>query len=372
MPSDSSAAMHDFLSRAGWGAASVTPLAGDASTRRYFRVALPSRKAMLMDQPQNAEAPVAAPDATPEQRRALGYNAVAQLAGGDCGRFVAAANYLRERGLTAPDIYAADLENGFILLEDLGDDLYFDLMENGADEHTLYSAAIDALAKLHAESAPAFLAPDKPLLHHDEIAQLAETDLITEWFMPVALGRAATDAETTEHRALWREVLKAPLAAPTVFAHRDYHAQNLLWLPERRGIARVGMLDFQDAVAATKSLDLISLIEDARRDVSPELGEAMTQRYLADMREQGMPLEEEEFRAQAAAIAAQRNAKIAGIFARLYKRDGKPRYLNYLPRVWGYLNKDLEHPAMAPLKRWYDRVIPVDVRGTPKLEGLPA
>jgi hypothetical protein len=150
---------------------------------------------------------------------------------------------------------------------------------------------------------------------------------------------------------------------PPVFVHRDYHAQNLLWLPERSGHARVGIIDFQDAVAGTTSYDLISLVEDARRDVDPALAEAMTTRYLAAMKAQGTPLDAKQFRAEAAIIATQRNAKIAGIFARLYKRDNKPRYLDYLPRVWGYLNKDLEHPAMAPLKAWYDQHIPLSARG---------
>jgi hypothetical protein len=151
------------------------------------------------------------------------------------------------------------------------------------------------------------------------------------------------------------------LAAPSVFVHRDYHAQNLLWLPERDGLARVGLIDFQDAVAGTRSYDLISLIEDARRDVDPALAEAMTRRYIA-----ATGAGDAAHRAEMAVMAAQRNAKIAGIFARLHKRDGKPRYLDYLPRVWGYLNKDLEHPALAPLKAWYDRAIPMEARGRPR------
>ena len=172
-----------------------------------------------------------------------------------------------------------------------------------------------------------------------------------------------------EHRALWKKTLDPVLEHPPVFVHRDYHAQNLLWLPERSGHARVGIIDFQDAVAGTTSYDLISLVEDARRDVDPVLAEAMTGRYLAAMKAQGTPLDEDEFRAQAATIATQRNAKIAGIFARLYKRDNKPRYLDYLPRVWVYLNKDLEHPTMRELKAWYDKRIPLSARGTP--QGVP-
>jgi hypothetical protein len=354
-------AMQAFLKNAGWNGGAITPLPGDASTRRYFRVAHGSRKAMLMDQPQHAEAPVAAAHATPDERRALGYNAVARLAGADTARFVAASRFLRAQGLSAPDIYAADPALGFVLIEDLGDDLYADVLARGGDEHGLYGAAVDALAQLHSQAAPALLPPDKPLHAYDETALIAETDLMTDWFLPVALGRPARQDEISEHRARWREVLTPVLALPSVFVHRDYHAQNLLWLPERDGLARVGLIDFQDAVAGTRSYDLISLIEDARRDVSPDLAEAMTRRYIA-----ATGADAERMRAEMAVMAAQRNAKIAGIFARLHKRDGKPRYLDYLPRVWGYLNRDLEHPALAPLKAWYDRTIPVEARGRPR------
>ncbi len=358
-------AMRDFLASAGWRDAELNPLPGDASTRRYVRARLNGHKAMVMDQPQGAETPACPPGATEEQRRAMGYNAIARLAGADVGRFIATAEFLRARGLSAPQIYAADAQTGFALIEDLGDGLYADVLADGGDEHALYGAAIDALANLHAESAPAMLPSDKPLHAYDDVALVAETDLMTEWFMPVALGRSASEAEISEHRALWRAVLAPVLASPSVFVHRDYHAQNLIWLPEREGVARVGMIDFQDAVAGARGYDLISLVEDARRDVDPALAEAMTSRYLDTMRAQGRPLDERAYRAEMAVMAAQRNAKIAGIFARLYKRDGKPRYLSYLPRVWGYLNRDLEHPALGPLKAWYERVIPRAARGNP-------
>ena len=363
--SDRQDAMREFLARSGWGNARVTALPGDASTRRYFRVRDGARRAMLMDQPQQAEAPQAPANATPEERRALGYNAIARLAGADCGRFVAASEFLRARGLSAPEIYAADLKQGFVLIEDFGDTLYADVLSRGTDEVPLYSTAVDALARLHLESAPAVLPLDRALHAYDETVLIAETDLMTQWFFPVALGREADASEAEEHRMLWRNVLKPVLAAPPVFVHRDYHAQNLLWLPDRKGEARVGVIDFQDAVAGSTSYDLISLIEDARRDVSAELAEAMTGRYVARMEELGRPVNEELYRAQAAIMAAQRNAKIAGIFARLYKRDSKPRYLDYLPRVWGYLNRDLNHPSLAALKSWYGKTIPMDARGKP-------
>lgn len=363
MKADRHEAMQEFLKSAGWTGAELSPLPGDASTRRYLRAAHRGRHAMLMDQPQNAEAPQCPPDATPEQRRALGYNAVARLAGADCGRFVAAADYLRRRGLSAPMVYAADVALGFVLLEDLGDDLYANVLDGGAgDEHALYSGAIDALAHLHTEAAPDSLTAGKSLHAYDETALLAETDLMTEWFLPLALGRSATDQEQAEHRDLWANILRQMPQSPSVFVHRDYHAQNLFWLPNRNNVARVGMIDFQDAVAGTKSYDLISLLEDARRDVSPALAAAMTARYVNQARQLGVKVDEESLRAEMAVMAAQRNAKIVGIFSRLNSRDGKPRYLGYLPRVWNYLENDLQHPVLAPLRAWYDRNIPAAAR----------
>jgi aminoglycoside/choline kinase family phosphotransferase len=352
-------AMESFLRDAGWAGAARNPLPGDASTRRYIRLHAAGGTAMLMDQPQHAETPGASSGATPAERHALGYNAVARLAGADCARFVAAAHYLRGFGLAAPDIYAADPAQGFLLLEDLGDDLYADVLAAGADEPALYAAAIDALAVLHAEDAPAALAAGKPLFAYDETALVAEAQLLADWFLGAALGRKIEAEEREEHRNLWRAAL-APLAsAPRVFVHRDYHAQNLFWLPSRSGPARVGMIDFQDAVAGAPAYDLISLLEDARRDVSAELGQAMVSRYLA---RSDAGANADAFRATAALLAAQRNAKIIGIFARLAIRDAKPRYLDYLPRVWGYMERDLEHPALHTLKAWYDRKIPRDMR----------
>ena len=366
MTPDRREAIDTFLRSSGWGGADVSPLGGDASTRRYARLSLNDRCAMLMDQPQNAEAPQCPAGATPEERRALGYNAIARLAGGNCGRFIAAAEFLRSKGLSAPEIYAADVAQGFVLIEDLGDDLYASVLADETDEYGLYAAAVDALAKLHMQGAPQILDYGIPLYAYDETALLAEVELITEWFIPVALERVPSENERTEHRSLWQEILRPLMATPAVFVHRDYHAQNLFWLPRRADVARVGMIDFQDAVAGTKSYDLVSLLEDARRDVAPELAEAMTERYLDTMQRAGVALDEEQHRAEAAIMAAQRNAKIVGIFARLYKRDGKPRYLSYLPRVWRYLNRDLDHPALLPLKRWYDRRIPAEARGEPR------
>jgi aminoglycoside/choline kinase family phosphotransferase len=362
-------AIRTFLHQSGWQDAALMPLPGDASTRRYLRIMQGERKAMLMDQPQSAETPPCPPDASAEQRRALGYNAIARLAGADCARFVAAAAFLHAQGLSAPSVYAADPATGFVLMEDLGDRLFTDVLSAEGNEETLYSGAIDAIVRLHLEEAPADLAQGIPLHAYDETALLAEVDLMTEWFFPVVLGRAARTEETIQHRTLWRELLHVPLSDPRVFVHRDYHAHNLLWLPERKGLARVGVIDFQDAVAGTPSYDLVSLLEDARRDVPADLAEAMISRYLDSMRAQGVPLDVDRYRTEMAVMAAQRNVKIAGIFARLFKRDRKPHYLSYLPRVWSYLNRDLQHPALAQLRAWYNDAIPMESRGAPNIKG---
>jgi aminoglycoside/choline kinase family phosphotransferase len=361
MTENREAQMRDFLAREGWGHAAVAPLPGDASTRRYARLRDGARQALLMDQPQGAEAPTAPEDASAAEREKLGYNAVARLAGADIARFAAVARHLRQAGLSAPEIHAADNRTGFMVLEDLGDGLFVDVVAAGGDEDTLYRNAVDVLAKLHATEAPRALG-DKPLFRYDETALLAETDLLTEWYFPHALGRAATAEEIAEHRSLWRAALAPVLASPRSFVHRDYHAQNLLWLPERAGAARTGLIDFQDAVAGSRAYDLVSLLEDARRDVDPAVAAAATEHYLRAMAAQGTPLDREAFRAEMAAMAAQRNAKIVGIFARLFRRDGKPRYLALLPRVWAHLTRDLSHPSQAPLRAWYDRAIPHDTR----------
>jgi N-acetylmuramate 1-kinase len=226
----------------------------------------------------------------------------------------------------------------------------------------LYEAAIDALVTLHDLPAPAQLSPEKPLFEYDEAALLAEIDLLTEWFFPFALGRRADASETEEHRKLWRDVLKRLVGSPPVFVHRDYHAQNLLWRGSLSGLDRVGIIDFQDAVAGSPAYDLVSLLEDARRDVSPELGKVMTSRYLARSRCGGSAADRAEFRAAAAVLAAQRNVKIAGIFARLASRDRKPQYLAHIPRVWRYLERDLQHEVLMPLRDWYDAALPDEAR----------
>lgn len=356
-----------FLEAAGWGGANIQPLAGDASTRRYFRVSRAGSQAMLMDQPRGAETAACPPDASADERRKLGYNAMARLAGPDCRPFAAVAAHLNARGLSAPKTLAHDYANGFLLIEDFGDGRFADLILGGQPERPLYETAIDTLVRLQAEPAPKTLAipggGHVHLLSYDPVAMEAEVLLLTEWFYRAAAGKPIADDAREEYIAAWRAALAQLPTDNAVMVLRDYHAENLMWLDDRAGPARAGLLDFQDALAGSPAYDLISLTEDARRDVSVELAEAMTTRYIEARRGQ-RGFDEEAFRFAAALLAAQRNTKIVGIFARLWKRDGKPRYTTMLPRMWGYLARDLKHPALAPLKTWFDRHIPQDWRGT--------
>ncbi len=372
---DRKAAIDAFLSAHGFGMWTRTPLPGDASTRRYLRLAHGHEKIMLMDQPQLAEAPKCPPDATRDERVKLGYNALARLAGADVRPFAALSDFLCSQGLSAPKILAADPAQGFLLHEDLGDDLIARLAEQGRDVRPFYEAAIDALVRLHHVAAPAALplagAQSVPLLAYDTLALATETMLLPEWFLPLATGRAADPSAIAEYQALWAEIL--PLAVPerAIVTLRDYHAENIFWLPNRTGAARAGLIDFQDALAGHPAYDLISLLEDARRDVDPALAAAMTARYIARARAEGVLAGEDDFRQAAAILAAQRNAKIVGIFARLFVRDGKPRYLAFLPRMWTYLARDLSHPALARLRHWFDTHVPPHLRGIPSAEKMP-
>ena len=308
------AALRDaLLDRAGWGSARAEPLAGDASLRRYERLRRGEEAAVLMDAP---------PDA-----------------GEDVRPFLAIARHLAELGLSAPRVLAADEGAGFLLLEDLGDDLYARLLSRSDEglERALYQAAVDLLAELHRHPAPAGIAAYGPEVMADRAA------LAWRWYRRGVAGDAG-DAAGAE-RAV-RDMLEQLAPETDVLVLRDYHAENLLWLPEREGVARVGLLDFQDALAGHRAYDLVSLLEDARRDVAAALREAMIARYIA-----ATGLDEASFRAAAAALGAQRNLRIIGVFARLSMHYGRPRYVDLIPRVWAHLGRDLDHPWLEPLRR---------------------
>mgnify|MGYP003149572037 CR=1 FL=1 len=341
----------DFLAAAGWADARAVPLAGDASTRRYERLDRRGQSAIFMIAPPSAEAPSCPLDADEVTRKALGYNAMARLAGPNLNAFVAMANALRVAGISAPEIYAADPANGYALIEDLGDDLFARVVGR-VDEETLYQNAIDALLTLHKKSLTRPVDETFAMLDYDGLALDAETRLLMEWYWPLKYSAEASDDIYTDYHARWASVLDG-LSAPHTFVLRDYHAENLLWLPEREGAAKVGVIDFQDALFGQAAYDLVSLLEDARRDVSPDLADKMVAYYLDQS-----DCDPVQFERDYAILATQRNAKILGIFARLAKRDNKPRYLDLLPRVEAHFRRDLARPAMAPLVPFFEKHFP--------------
>ena len=312
-----------FLASCGWEGARIEPLAGDASFRRYFRILHDDgRRAVLMDAPPPHEDP---------------------------RPFVAVAEWLSSIGLAAPDILARDLDQGLLLLADLGNDrLRERLDEEGDREAELYEIATDVLIHLHRHE------PMPGLPVHGLDQWLDELALFTDWYCP-ALD-LEVDAEA--YREAWREVL-APVAADglaPVTVLRDYHAENVMLIEGRSGVAHFGLLDFQDALSGHPAYDLASVLEDARRDVSPAIERAMLDRYIAATGH-GKAFENAYW-----ALAAQRNTRILGVFVRLWKRDGKPGYRRFQPRMWGLLERDLAHPALALVKAWFDANIPVAAR----------
>jgi N-acetylmuramate 1-kinase len=324
--------MAAFLDACGWGGIPPVPLAGDASFRSYHRLHGDGRRAVLMDAPPAQE---------------------------DIAPYVAVAALLRDLGFSAPEVLAEDRIQGFLLLEDFGDNTYTRLLERGADEKALYTLAVDTLIALQR----AVTSRDVPgLLPYDTPRLLAEAVLLVDWYLPAALESPIPGASREEYLAIWRAVLPQAALSEDTLVLRDYHVDNLMLLPDRPGVRGCGLLDFQDAVRGPASYDLVALLEDARRDVPADLRRAMIERYLA-----AFPLlDRGDFLRSAAILATQRNCKILGIFSRLWKRDGKPGYLRHIPRVWRLLEQDLDHPALAPVAQWLDRHLPRSARRAPE------
>ncbi|HKW53648.1 MAG TPA: phosphotransferase [Stellaceae bacterium] len=320
-----------FLSAAGWGGVARRPLANDASFRRYERLDEGRRRAVLMDAPSPKE---------------------------DVRPFIAVARVLHGMGLSAPGILAEDVADGLLLLEDFGDSTYTRLLAAGAAEAPLYALAVDVLIELHRRFTTAATSPLPP---YDDGRLLTEAALLVDWYLPAIVGRATDPGLREEYLSLWRALLPVARGVPDSLVLRDYHVDNLMLLDGRAGIAACGLLDFQDAVIGPLSYDLVSLLEDARRDVPADLARAMLRRYG-----DAFPaLDRGAFDASYAVLGAQRNCKIVGIFTRLCVRDGKPVYLEHIPRVWRLIEQDLRHPALAPVARWLDQHIPPALRRVP-------
>jgi hypothetical protein len=310
------AAAPDFLARHGWAGAEIRPLAGDASFRRYFRVHDGGRTAVLMDAPPEHE---------------------------DSRPFLSVGAHLNALGFAAPAPLGVDLDQGLILLDDFGDARVNPVLaRDPAREGAIYAQAIDLLAALHAHPAP-------PLRAYDAAELRREVRLFTDWYLP-----AAQIAEAPGYDAAWDAVWPQVLAETPVLTLRDYHADNLMLLPG----GGLGLLDFQDALAGHPAYDLVSLLQDARRDVSPDLEAAMLDRYQTAAR----VIDTQAFRAAYEILGAQRNTKIIGIFTRLRDRDGKDSYIPLLPRVWGHLTRNLAHPALAPVAAWFNANVPASAR----------
>jgi tRNA threonylcarbamoyl adenosine modification protein YjeE len=328
-------------------------LQGDASTRSYARLALPEKRAILMNAPRQADGP-AIRDGKP-------YSALVHLAE-DVTPFVAIANALIESGFAAPAIFAFDLSEGFIVLEDFGDGIFGAELARGTDQAVLWGAAVDVLLAL-AASPPSEALPIPgdaayALPRFDAEAMLIEATLIVDWLWPAVHGQAMPESLRAKFEALWRPHLEKAAGADLGWALRDYHSPNLMWLPDRQKPRNVGLLDFQDALLGPLAYDLVSLLQDARLDVPEALERAELDRYCSARTAQDESFSSDDFRTLYATLGAQRNSKILGIFARLAKRDGKRAYLAHMPRVAQYLERDLAHPALADLRTFYTREFP--------------
>jgi tRNA threonylcarbamoyl adenosine modification protein YjeE len=340
-----------FLEDAGLGKAERVRLVGDASARSYERLKLGERRAVLMNAPRR-------PDGPP-LRAGLPYSKLVHLAE-DVTPFVALARGLRERGFSAPAIHAADIEGGLLVLEDLGSEPVIAGAPAVAIEER-YTAAVDLLVALHQMTLPDVLpvAPriEYQLPRYDLEAFTIEAELLLDWYLP-RRGAVVDAAARDGFGALWRTALAGAVGAPTTWVLRDYHSPNLLWLGEREGIARVGLLDFQDSVLGPTAYDVVSLLQDARVDVSESIEVGLVSRYVKSRRARNRSFDLNAFFEQYAVLGAQRATKVLGIFSRLAERDGKPQYLQHQPRLWRNLRRSLAHPALKRLKAWYDEHVP--------------
>jgi tRNA threonylcarbamoyl adenosine modification protein YjeE len=345
------ALIRSFLDEAGFGQAHRLRMVGDASTRIFERLGLNDRTVVLMNAPRR-------PDGPPV-RNGKPYSAIAHLAE-DVVPYVALAAGLRDLDLSAPEILHADLDHGLIVMEDLGDERIVGGNPPAPIEER-YGAAVDLLAALHGRDLPAALQAsphlDYRLPPYDLEALLIEAELLLDWYLGRAEVVASDDARKT-FVTLWSEALMPAIEAPRSWVLRDYHSPNLLWLPERDGIARIGVLDFQDALIGPAAYDVASLVQDARVDIPEAMEVALLSRYVRARRGADPEFDPAGFTLLYATLAAQRATKILGIFARLDRRDGKPQYLRHMPRLWNYLHRALAHPALASLKAWYAANVP--------------
>jgi tRNA threonylcarbamoyl adenosine modification protein YjeE len=344
-----------------WAHAETRYLQGDASARAYARLhAAGGERAVLMDAPR-------LPDGPPI-RDGLPYSRIAHLAE-DVAPFIAVAGALSAAGLSVPQIHHADLDRGFLLLEDFGDRVFGRELENGTSQADLWRAATDALAVLHRGPSPKAI----PLTNgtnytvppQDRGALAIEVELLPDWYWPALFGAPIPAEIRAEFTSLWNSIFDKLTALPAGWVLRDFHSPNLMWLPERQGARRVGIIDFQDALVGPPAYDLVSLLQDARLDVPADLEAVMFAHYCEAAMIDQPRFDHAAFRFAYSALGAQRNTKILGIFARLARRDAKPGYLRHVPRLWRYLERDLAHPELSSLRAWFDRHLGSEQRSRP-------
>jgi tRNA threonylcarbamoyl adenosine modification protein YjeE len=355
-------AMQRFLARAlgpaALGGLRCRYLQGDASARAYARIAFDGSDMVLMDSPRMPDGPAV--------RDGLPYSRVAHLAE-EVMPFLAVAGELRRRGLSAPEIYASDLHDGFCLIEDLGDLTFGRALELGADQPALWTAAVDVLVALRRSGPPSPMqvvasGSSYVLPVYDRGALAIETELLLDWYWPEVKGAAAASSARASFGRLWASQFNRVLQEPKGWVLRDFHSPNLMWRPDRRDLQHVGVLDFQDAVQGPWAFDLMSLLQDARLEVPASLEREMLAHYCRKVAEFEPDFDAERFAVAYAVLGAQRNTKIIGIFARLWRRDGKSGYLPHIPRIWRYLERNLAHPALGQLRDWYDEHFPPSIR----------
>jgi tRNA threonylcarbamoyl adenosine modification protein YjeE len=357
-----------LMARSGWIGARVHYLQGDASPRRYARLIRPAslpfphscafRTALLMDAPRQ-------PDGPPI-RNGLAYSRIAHLAE-DVRPFVAVANALRQAGLSTPTILAHEMDHGMLLIEDLGDCVLGSEVASGKPQAPLWTSATDTLLALRRVPVPEFLPlPDGGeyrLAAFDPQALSIEIDLLLDWYWPALLGGPAPAAARVAFHAAWAPLFDRLQTLPKSWVLRDYHSPNLIHMPDRLPPADIGIIDFQDAMLGHAAYDLVSLLQDARIDVPAGLGAELLEHYCRTASAAEADFSEGDLRFAYAVLGAQRNTKILGIFARLARRDGKPQYLQHIPRIWGYIESNLASPHLSELRDWYDRYLPVEMRG---------
>jgi N-acetylmuramate 1-kinase len=344
---------------AGFGDAQRIPLAQDASTRSYERLRLGDRTAILMKAPPGLENAPCPPDADTGTRHAMGWNALSRLAAGRVEAFVGVAEHLRSLGLSSPEIYAADIPAGIAVLEDFGEGLLRDVIIDGGDEVSFYAAAGEMLAALHDADVPQTVASPIgpwPILDFDSLALEVNADLFVDW-VPVLLGQPTySDAVQDQYHGLRSTIIGEVTGSHVrAFTLRDFHAENIVWLGDRTGNARLGLLDFQDAVHGYRAWDFSMLLHDARRDVSAAAADAALSAYCAVNGTDRAVLEHE-----LALQGALNTLRIIGIFSRLIARDGKAKYRAFMPREVGHLRRILQNEALAPMRTWIEAHAPLD------------